>query len=320
MTADNRSCYRLTDLCRKLKLVDVNVLDQRKRSDCDRPFGDAADFEVCRKLHRKFGTTYYYATRRFEPQIRRRTHALYGFVRVPDEWVDNPGSLTLEQRVQLLRGWRTQLLQGMDGIRPEHPVMRGFCDVVRETGMSLDEPLCFLDAMEQDLSVGRYERYGDLRNYMRGSAAAVGIMMLHVMGVPRNPEIDRAASALGEAMQLTNFIRDIGEDLSRGRIYMPLEDLESLGVSEGMFAQGKLTPEIVALLKFEVARARALYAEADRGIPMLPPRPQIAVRLARVLYAKILDKVEERDYDVFNGRARTTKLEKLVAGAKVLLS
>ena len=95
-------------------------------------------------------------------------------VRIPDEWVDNPGALPLSERESLLDDWRSQLLRGLDGVLPKHPVMRAFCDVVRETGMPLEEPLRFLDAMRQDLTVSSYPTYESLRAYMRGSAAAGG--------------------------------------------------------------------------------------------------------------------------------------------------
>lgn len=282
-------------------------------------FADAADYAVCGQLHRRHGTTYYFASQRFRPDARRRTHALYGFVRVPDEWVDNPNGLTLKQRVNALSRWRRQLLDGMDGVKPAHPVMRAFCDVVRETGMPLEEPLCFLDAMEQDLAIGRYETFTDLRGYMRGSAAAVGMMMCHVLGASITPQAERAACALGEAMQLTNFLRDVGEDADRGRIYLPLEDLASFGVAEDEVLNGQISDRFLNLMKFEIRRARALYAEADKGIPLLPPDTRKAVLLARILYSRILDRIEKRGYDVFTGRARTGKLEKLAVAIKVML-
>lgn len=282
-------------------------------------FASPADYAVCRQLHRRHGTTYYFASQRFRPETRRRTHALYGFVRVPDEWVDNPNGMTLEQRVNALSRWRRQLLDGMDGVKPSHPVMRAFCDVVRETGMPLEEPLCFLDAMEQDLAVGRYESFADLRGYMRGSAAAVGMMMCHVLGASVTPQAQRAACALGEAMQLTNFLRDVGEDAERGRIYLPLEDLASFGVSEEEVLNSQMSDRFLNLMKFEIRRARALYAEADKGIPLLPPDTRKAVLLARILYSRILDRIESRNHDVFSGRARTSKLEKLIVAARVIL-
>jgi phytoene synthase len=176
----------------------------------------------------------------------------------------------------------------------------------------------FLDAMAQDLTVTRYATYEDLRGYMRGSACAVGVMMCYVVQAGESPEMLASARALGEAMQLTNFLRDVGEDVRRGRIYLPQEDLASFGVGEPEILAGIRSDRFINLMKFEIARARALYAVADRGIPMLPAEAQKAVRLARILYSRILDRIEDRKYDVFGGRARTSRTEKLAVAARVL--
>jgi phytoene synthase len=282
-------------------------------------FASVADHQECCRLHRKYGTTYYFASQGFERNTRRRVHALYGFVRVPDEWVDNPGTVSVERQRRMLREYRSQLLRGLDGVCPDHAVLRAFCDVVREVDMPLEEPLLFLDAMEQDLTVTRYPTYESLQGYMRGSASAVGMMMCSVLGAGQNPRMLHAARALGEAMQLTNFLRDVGEDAERGRIYLPQEDLESFGVEEREILEGVLSDRFTNLMKFEIGRAHALYEVADTGIPMLPSQGQKAVRLARVLYSMILDRIEEKDYDVFGHRARTSKAEKLGVATRVML-
>lgn len=275
------------------------------------------DYAECRKLHRKFGTTYFLATQLFSAQIKRRVDALYAFVRVPDEWVDNPAGLTKEQSRKLLQYYRSQLLRGLDGVCPEHPVLRAFCDVVHETGMPLDEPLIFLQAMEQDLDVVRYATYEDLRGYMRGSASAVGIMMCWVIGASPVQAVFSGAQALGEAMQLTNFLRDVGEDSLRGRIYLPKEDMDRFGVTEQDILDGRKTAEFVDLMQFEIRRARSLYEIADNAIPLLPKAGQKPVRLARVLYSRILNRIEAIDYDVMRTRARTTRGEKLSTAIRI---
>ena len=274
----------------------------------------AGDFEVCRQLHRKHGTTYYFATCRFRPEVRRRVHALYGFVRVPDEWVDNPSGDPLPK----LRAYREDLLCALEGVRAQHPALRAFGEVAREVGMAPDEPLCFLDAMEMDLTVARYPTYAHLEGYMRGSAAAVGMMMCDVLGAGHDAKMRAAAQALGNAMQLTNFLRDVGEDAARGRIYLPQEELAEFGVGEDEILEARMSGRFAALARFQIDRARKLYAQADEGIPMLPKEAQKAVRLARVLYARILDRIEDRGYDVFGGRARTSKVEKLTVAARVM--
>ena len=274
----------------------------------------AADHELCRRLHRRHGTTYYFATSRFPAATRRRVHALYGFVRVPDEWVDNPDG----EPGPRLAAYRADLLCALDGARADHPALRAFGDVARECGMAREEPLCFLDAMAMDLDVARYPTYAALEGYMRGSAAAVGMMMCDALGAGDDPAMRAAARALGNAMQLTNFLRDVREDAARGRIYLPQDELAAFGVGEDEILAGVMTDRFRRLSEFQVARARALYAQADGGIPMLPPEARKAVRLARILYARILDRIEDRGHDVFGGRARTSKTEKLVVAARVL--
>jgi phytoene synthase len=281
-------------------------------------FASPQDHAECRRLHKHFGTTYFFASRRFPAKVRRRIHALYGFVRLPDEWVDNHGGASATVRIQKLRKYRNEFLRGMDGVNPSFSVLRAFCDVAHEVSLPVEEPLRFLDAMEQDVFVARYDSYEDLRRYMRGSAVSVGLMMCTLLEVPFDDKIRGAASALGEAMQLTNFLRDIGEDIRRGRIYLPLEDLRKFQGSEVSISREEMSPEFVDLMKFEIERARSLYLEADLGIPLLPSRIRPAVRLARILYARILDRIEMRTYDVFTARARTSTAEKIITAFKVL--
>jgi phytoene synthase len=183
--------------------------------------------------------------------------------------------------------------------------------------MPVEEPLLFLDSMEQDLSVSRYRTFADLRGYMRGSASAVGLMMLAVMEAELSERTIGGAKAMGEAMQLTNFLRDVGEDARRGRIYLPLEDLDSFGVPEDEILTARCSPGFVRLMQFEIERARSLYRLADDGIERLPRHAQWPVRLASALYARILDRIERHNYDVFRARARTSPIEKVMVAARL---
>ena len=281
-------------------------------------FASQSDFGECKRLHRRFGTTYFFATRRLPTTYQRRVNALYGFVRVPDEWVDNPRTQDLTERRRQIRNYRNEFLRGMDGVSPNHPVLRAFCDVAHEVSLPLEEPLRFLDAMEQDIDTSRYETYDELRHYMRGSATAVGLMMCRLLESRMDHSVETAATALGEAMQLTNFLRDIGEDYRRGRIYMPIEDLNRFPGSYQAIVNQEVTTAFMQLMKFQIDRARHLYAESDPGILLLPRAVQPGVKLARILYSKILNKIEEQHYDVFTRRARTSKLEKVSTALRVL--
>jgi phytoene synthase len=282
-------------------------------------YASASDIEQCRRIHKKFGTTYYYSTLRFPKRIQWKVHAIYAFVRVPDEWVDNPGEMDCNQRLGLLKDWREQLNRGIEGKCPEHFAMRAFCDAAAESRIPLNEALLFLDAMEMDVSKSRYQTYEELERYMRGSASAIGVMMCYAMCARTDFDTISRAKALGEAMQLTNFLRDISEDLDRGRIYLPLEDMKRFGVTESDLRSKVVTPQFKDLMKFEIDRARKLYLDSDYGIYKLPPKMRKAVLLSRLLYSQILDRIEAQDYDVFRQRARTNSLHKARCAMRVML-
>lgn len=281
------------------------------------PLATEQDYAECSRLHRHYGTSYYFASRRLPAHIRKQVDAVYGFVRVPDEWVDNPVETSPEGIAESLRSYRQALLATMYGVVPSHPVLRAFCDVMQETGMKFDEPLAFLDAMELDLTTFRYSTFADLRNYMRGSAVAVGGMLLYVFNSSDDPETRDRARCLGEAMQLTNFLRDVGEDYRRGRIYLPLDELARFGVTEEQIAEGSVNDAWRELMRFNIARARELFDQSDAGIARLPKEVRFGVALARELYAKILEKIEQNDFDVFRQRAATSPQDKMVIAWRV---
>ncbi len=275
------------------------------------------DVAVCRALHRKHGTTYYFSTLRFPADIKWQVHGLYGFVRIADEWVDNPGGLTIQEQRSKLEAWRDSMVRGIAGEKPEHPAMRVFCDAIRERNLPVQEAHCFLNAMIMDLDKARYETYEELREYVRGSASAIGILMCSIIGAPSDSDTIAQAQSLGEAMQLTNFLRDVAEDYRRGRIYLPQEDMARFGVSNQDIACGKLTSNVKQLIQFEIERARGLYAYSDAGIQKLPKHAQKAILLARLLYSQILDQIEANEYQIFDRRVRTNLAQKLLCAAKV---
>ncbi len=262
-------------------------------------------------LNAHHGKTYYFSTLFFPPDVRRSVHALYGFVRYPDEIVDNPppGS----DPAASLENYREATLDALKTGGSDLPVLHAFADMARRHSLPPEYPMAFLDAMAMDLTRTRYETFDALLTYTYGSASVVGLMMCHLIGA-RDPAALGPAHDLGLAMQLTNFWRDIGEDwATRGRIYLPLEDMARFGYTPEMLAAGCVNDEFVALMRFEIARARSFYESADRGMEYIPPEGRLPVTLARTLYSRILDKIEANDYDVFRRRARTTGLEKAAA-------
>jgi phytoene synthase len=167
--------------------------------------------------------------------------------------------------------------------------------------------VAFLQSMEMDLDVQTYQTYADLLTYMEGSAAVIGTMMLPILAPTDAAAAREPARQLGLAFQLTNFIRDVAEDLDRGRIYLPQEDLDRFGVTAADLKQARSQrrsgQRLRALIRYEIARARSHYALAAPGIPLLPRRSQACIRTAFHLYAAILDEIERQHFDVFVGRA-----------------
>ncbi len=280
------------------------------------PFASDDDYGACRLLHRKHGTTYFLASRAFQEPIRTYTDAVYGFVREVDEWVDNPGGMDASQIQAAIQDYRDQLSASLLGECPKTPVLRAFVDVLIETSIPMDEPLCFLDAMEMDLTLHRYQTYQNLCAYMRGSAASVAIMMCYVSGTIPTQDMASHAESLAYAMQMTNFLRDIPEDADRGRIYLPIEDLNRFQVEEDEILQGQFSDRFKYLVEYEMAKTRQLYADGEAGIPLLPKKTQKAVTIARILYGQILDQLANQDCNPYLGRARTTKGQKLAAIVK----
>ena len=273
--------------------------------------GLARAYAHCKQVNQHFGKTYFFSTRFFPSDLRPHVHALYAWVRYPDEWVDNPGDLTIDEQAAKLREWRDATLDAIKCGQSDHPVLWAWADSARKHGVPTSYMRDFMDAMEMDLTVTRYQTFDDLQKYTWGSASVVGLMMCHLVGA-KDPAAVPHATSLGLAMQMTNFLRDVGDDYqTRGRIYLPLEDLERFGVSESDIAEGNLTDNFCEMVKWQAARTRTIYEDADAGMHYLPPHARLPVRLARVLYSRILDKIEQNDCDVLSRRARVPTWEKL---------
>jgi phytoene synthase len=169
--------------------------------------------------------------------------------------------------------------------------------------------------MEMDLTVTEYRTYDDLLEYVYGSAAVIGLEMVPILGYSNQAAFE-AAKKLGIAFQLANFIRDVAEDLDRGRVYLPLDELARFGVDRAMLERRILTPQIIEALKFQIARVRSLQREADVGIGYLDKESRPCIRAASELYCGIVDEVEAIGYDIFNKRAKTSTARRArVAGA-----
>jgi len=275
-------------------------------------------YERCRQLNRRYGTTYYWSTYLLPRIKRHHVHALYGFCRYADDIVDDLGPAPVDQRADALSSFGSRLFADLERGRSDDPVLKAVVHTVRAFEI---DPECFrrfLRSMAMDLSVTCYETYDDLAAYMDGSAAVIGEMMLPILE-PLSPAALGPARALGNAFQLTNFLRDVAEDHDRGRTYIPMEDVRKFDAASA-WAQRRMTPGFAELMRFEIERARALYASSDPGPAFLPPSSARCVNGARALYSGILGRIEDAGYDVWSTRARVPTWRKLAVAGRMGLA
>jgi len=275
-----------------------------------------ASYALGRRLHRAHGTTYYWATRALPRADQPHVHALYGLCRYADEIVDAPDRGSIAERAAALDALRARFDRDLAAGRSDHPVLAAVVDTVQQ--LSIDPELLrrFFASMRMDLSVSGYRTHAELERYMDGSAAVIGELMLPVLRPPDPDAARDGARALGVAFQLTNFLRDVDEDLDRGRVYLPLEDLERFGADP---RRRVADAPWRAFSRFQIDRIRGIYREADAGIELLPSRSASVIRAARVLYSGILDRIEAADHDVFSARARiATPIKVAVVGRELV--
>ncbi len=274
----------------------------------------SAAYRAARALLKHHGKSYYFSTRLFPRPLQEATCALYAFVRLPDEIVDNSPQETPDEiaavrqkLLDFLARWKVAYEIGDSGDQ----ILDFAAHIFHQRGVPFEYSEAFLQAMIQDTHQTRYANYKDLENYMYGSASCVGLMMSHIIGYEEPQTLDHATK-LGNAMQLTNFLRDIDEDYQqRGRVYMPQDELKQFGLSDEDIAEHNFSPQFREFMKFQADRAHRLYDEANAGIPLLNKDGRFAVAMASTLYRAILDKLEARDWNPFGGRAATSGAEKI---------
>ena len=254
-------------------------------------------------IHKRAGTTFYVATRLLPERVREATYVLYAFFRIADEVVDQPDPPPAEvqrEKLETIRAaakgkrYDETVLSAED-----RAVLEGFRSLAEREGFDPDEVDVFIDAMEQDIEQTRYDTHEELSAYMRGSAAAVGNMMLTVMDPTERERAEPHARSLAEAFQLTNFIRDVREDIcDYDRVYLPEETRQRFGVTEAQLRRGQMTDDVTAAIRTELQRTESLYRHGVAGIRYLPDDCQFAVLLSAVLYAEHHRRIRTIGYDV----------------------
>ena len=269
-------------------------------------------FAECKRLNAKFGKTYFLATRFLPKEKRPFVHALYGFARYADEIVDNfEISRSASERRTAFQNWRQGVDLSLKTKLSNQPIIQALLYTIERFEIDLSYFDAFLNSMAMDLEISTYETFPDLMKYVYGSASVIGLEMVPILGANDLVEANICAEKLGTAFQLANFIRDVGEDVDRGRIYLPQNELMSFGVDIQSVWEKRLTPQLKEALKFQIARVRELKSEADIGIKLLSRASQPCIEAASELYCGIVDEVEKIDFQIFSKRAKTSMIRRL---------
>ena len=269
-----------------------------------------AAFEHARRITAYYSKSFYFSARMLPSKQRWATYALYGFCRYCDNLIDVPRRRTKSDLLREIQFVAEELQIAYNTGESEHPVIRAFILVAKSYGIPIAYPLDLLKGVTMDIQQTRYETFDDLSLFCYRAAAVVGLMMTHVLGYKDDRAFDYAKQ-LGIAMQLTNILRDVKEDKEMGRIYLPQTELVQFGVSERHIFDEIMTPQVRALVKFQVERAERYYAEAVPGISLLNTDSQYAIYSAAKIYRGILRKIEARGYNPFLGRVFVPSIEKM---------
>lgn len=278
----------------------------------------------CRTITRLHAKTFYMATRFLPYHKQRSIFAIYGLCRTLDDIVDETNEQVKQTSegqqniINRLDSFSGQLINAFMGKEQKNSVLIAFADVLNRYDIPIQHPLTLIDGVKMDLEKNRYNNFGELYDYSYKVASVVGLMTSEIFGYKDTRALNHAVE-LGIAMQLTNILRDIGEDLQRNRIYLPKVEMKRFGLTEKDMFKREVSPEFIELMKFQIERAREYYNRADEGIAMLSKDSRLPVLLARENYSRILDKIEENQYQVFNQRAYLNSTEKFSILPKVLL-
>jgi phytoene synthase len=273
-------------------------------------------YATCREITRVASKTFYLASLFLAPEKRRAVWAVYAFCRTADDIVDRTAPAA--ERLSAIDELERKLVAAMAGRAPE-PIFVAYADAVRNFDIPLDPALALLRGARMDVTVRRYATFEELCDYCYLVASTVGLLVAPILGY-QTPEALEYGVTLGRAMQLTNILRDVGEDALMGRIYLPKEDLERFGYSEANVFEGVVDEAFVGLMQFQIKRVRELYAQAEPGIPMLNAESRYTVRLALSLYRRILRAIELNNFDVYARRAYVPLRSKILTALTVALA
>ncbi|ANN77229.1 presqualene diphosphate synthase HpnD [Bordetella flabilis] len=272
--------------------------------------------EYCQDKAAKSGSSFYYAFLFLPPERRRAITALYAFGREVDDVVDECTDVSVA-RIKLA-WWRTEV-DKMYGGAASHPVTRALAPHLEAYGITRERLLAVIDGMEMDLDQTRYLDWPGLRKYCWHVAGVIGEMSAAIFG-HTDPATLQYAEKLGLAFQMTNIIRDVGDDARRGRIYLPVNELQQFGVKAADILDGRYSPAFSALMAFQAERARGLYREAMTALPEADRRAQRPGLMMAAIYHALLDEIERDDWQVLHQRISLTPVRKLWLAWKTWVS
>jgi phytoene synthase len=270
-------------------------------------------YRTCGAITRTHSKTFHLSSLFLSAAQRRAVWAVYAFCRTADDIVDRIAPA--RERLDAIDAWERKLIGAYDG-RASDPIFIALSDAAQRFAIPLKPALDLLRGARMDVTVSRYATYDALREYCYLVASTVGLLVMPILGT-RSPEAVGYGIALGRAMQMTNILRDVGEDARMGRIYVPADDLQRFGCTEAAILAGVVDEAYLALMQFQIERVRALYAEAEPGIALLAPESRYTVRLAFTLYRGILARIESNGYDVFRRRAYVPLRAKILTALAV---
>ena len=284
--------------------------------DAEKPITLEHAYQYCRQRSKHHAKTVYLASMFLPKKQQNPIFAIYALLRTVDDLVDlaeeklSNGLITRDEITRLLEEWKRKLKQCYAGKHENDPIMMAWHDTLKSYTIPLELPLDLMDGVAMDIEFKPFETFDELYVYCYKVASVVGLMTSEIFGY-RNKEALQHAIELGVAMQLTNILRDIGEDVDRGRIYLPLEELRRFNYSPEEFMQKKINGNFIDLMKFQIDRARRYYRESDKGIPMLEGGSRFAVGISSTNYHNILSAIEQNEYDVFTKRAYRSFYQKI---------
>lgn len=301
----------------------IGSLPMLRSSDETAVNGDAtaearAGIEECRAITKRYGTSFYFATQFFPREVREGIYAIYAFARIPDEIVDDPNCSDHALATRRLEDWYAEFKQAYHQGSSTDAVLDAIVKQFHKYGIPEADCDAFIRSMFLDEEKFSYANYEELEDYMYGSASVIGLMVTRVVGYSSD-EAFEYAKKLGNAFQLTNFLRDIREDYENlGRVYMPEDEMARFGLTRDDIAGRVRDERFERFMRFQIERNREVYREAFPGIRMLHWRGRLAVKISYVLYKAILGEIERANYNVYAGRVRTNRQQKIVLSLKAL--